>query len=74
MACFEKIEYCKVQFPELETERLTLRQFLLTDFKDHFEIISNPNVTKYLDWGPYHYQEDSKNILNIKSVILFFMS
>lgn len=61
----EKLEYCKIQFPELKTQHLTLRAFQSTDFQDHFETISNENVTKFLDWGPYKYEEDAKDIIQI---------
>lgn len=65
MAISNRIEYCKVNFPQIETERLILRQFYPEDYADHFEIISNETVTKYLDWGPYGHENDAKNIVNI---------
>ena len=34
-------------FPKLETERLILRELMMTDASDYFEIRSNPKVMKY---------------------------
>ena len=43
----------------LETERLILRKFELSDAQNMFENwAANPNVTKYLIWQPYTNVDD----------------
>ena len=45
----------------LETERLILRKFEITDAQNMFDNwASNPNVTKYLIWQPYTNVDDVK--------------
>lgn len=49
----------------LETERLILRKFKIEDAQDMFNNwASNPNVTKYLTWGPHENVEITKLIIN----------
>lgn len=38
--------------PQIETERLLLREFLKTDWKAVHEYASDPEVVRYLEWGP----------------------
>lgn len=45
----------------LETERLILRKFEITDAQNMFDNwVTNPNVTKYLTWQPYTNVDDVK--------------
>lgn len=49
----------------LETERLILRKFKIEDAQNMFENwASNPNVTKYLTWGPHEDVEITKLIIS----------
>ncbi len=49
----------------LETERLILRKFEIKDAQNMFDNwASNPNVTKYLTWGPHENVEITKLIIN----------
>lgn len=49
----------------LETERLILRKFKIEDAQNMFgNWASNPNVTKYLTWGPHESVEITKLIIN----------
>lgn len=44
---------------KLETERLILRRFVLTDAEDMFtNWASSEKVTKYMSWQPYKYVSD----------------
>ncbi len=38
--------------PQLETERLLLREFVKSDWKAVHEYARDPEVVKYLEWGP----------------------
>jgi RimJ/RimL family protein N-acetyltransferase len=44
----EKIAGHAMNDPRLETERLILRMYRLTDFEDHFKLCADPNVMRYL--------------------------
>lgn len=49
----------------LGTERLLLRRFKIEDDQNMFDNwASNPNVTKYLTWGPHENVEITKLIIN----------
>ena len=52
-------------FPKLETKRLLLRQFILSDAADLFEIRSNPDVIDFTDQKLDEYIEDSIKFINI---------
>ena len=39
--------------PLLETERLILRKFTIEDVNDYFESASDPDVIRFLRWGPH---------------------
>ena len=38
--------------PELQTERLILREFVKSDWKAVHEYASDPEVVRFLEWGP----------------------
>ena len=49
----------------LETKRLILRKFKIEDAQNMFDNwASNPNVTKYLTWGPHENIEITKLVIN----------
>jgi [ribosomal protein S5]-alanine N-acetyltransferase len=52
-----------IDFPVLETERLTLREFKLDDTSDFFAIRSNPKVMQYMDSFPHQSQNESKEMI-----------
>lgn len=60
----ERIDSFNIKFPILETERVLLREYQVGDGNDYFEIISNPNVTQYLDWGPYESLDECQKIID----------
>ncbi|MEN6357878.1 MAG: GNAT family N-acetyltransferase [Armatimonadota bacterium] len=39
--------------PRLETERLVIRKYTLEDIDDYYGFASDPEVTKFLRWGPH---------------------
>src|SRR5262249_54943266 len=43
---------CKGASLEIETARLRLRQFKRTDWKEVHEYASDPEVSRYMEWGP----------------------
>ena len=49
---------------KLETERLILREWSLTDLDDFFEYASNPDVGPRAGWSPHENKEKSLEILN----------
>lgn len=51
-------------FPELNTERLTLRQLSVNDRQDIFALRSDPKINRYLDRQPDKTIEDSLNFIN----------
>lgn len=50
--------------PELETERLILRPFKISDAKNIFAYASNPNVAATVTWQPHKTIIDSENLIN----------
>jgi [ribosomal protein S5]-alanine N-acetyltransferase len=46
-------------FPELTTERLKLRQLVMSDNRDIFELRSDPRVNKYLERKPAENMEEA---------------
>jgi ribosomal-protein-alanine N-acetyltransferase len=48
----QEIEFYR-NLPRLETTRLILRKYTLDDLNDYFEFASDPEVTRYLRWGPH---------------------
>lgn len=50
-------------FPVLKTERLTLRQLLISDANEILALRSNDNVNKYLDRKPDTSIDDAKNFI-----------
>lgn len=46
-------------FKELKSERLTIRELEYKDEVDIFELLSNPNVTKYLGFETYNEKEQA---------------
>lgn len=48
------------------TDRLTLRPLRLSDTTDMFEYASNPDVCRYLAWGPYHDLSEAQTWLEKK--------
>lgn len=51
-------------FPILTTERLTLRRLLIEDFKDIFDLRSDPEINKFLGRQICETTEDAKNFIN----------
>jgi ribosomal-protein-alanine N-acetyltransferase len=51
-------------FPNLTTERLTLRQLSINDQRDIFALRSDPAINKYLDRQPAKTIEDAINFIN----------
>jgi [ribosomal protein S5]-alanine N-acetyltransferase len=49
--------------PNLETERLLLRRFVLEDAEDMFQYGSDPEVTKYLTWDTHQTIDDSTGFI-----------
>jgi [ribosomal protein S5]-alanine N-acetyltransferase len=50
-------------FPEMETERLTLRKFSPDDLKVMFEITSDAEVARYMNWQAHESIEKTSEIL-----------
>ena len=50
--------------PRLETERLVLRPFILSDAPDIFEYSSDPAVTDFLFWDPHKKLQETEEYLN----------
>jgi ribosomal-protein-alanine N-acetyltransferase len=50
--------------PQLETPRLVLRKATPSDMPAVFAYASNPEVTRYLRWGPHKTQKETENYLN----------
>lgn len=46
--------------PKLETDRLLLRDFVFQDWKQVHAYASDPEVVRYLDWGPNSREETIK--------------
>jgi [ribosomal protein S5]-alanine N-acetyltransferase len=51
-------------FPILTTERLTLRQLMITDEEEIFTLRSDSEINKYLDRQLSNTVEDSRNFIN----------
>ena len=51
-------------FPTLETSRLILRKFKLTDVDDLFEYASNKNIDKYVPWYAYNDRNEAVEFIN----------
>ena len=51
-------------FPNLTTERLTLRQLSINDQQDIFALRSDPEINKYLDRQPSKTIEDAIDFIN----------
>ena len=49
--------------PILEAERLVLRPFTLADIPDIFVYASDPQVTRFLFWGPHVNQQQTENYI-----------
>lgn len=45
------------------TERLTLRRFVIDDYKDMFTFASNPEVVKYLSYKPHESPKHTRTLL-----------
>jgi ribosomal-protein-alanine N-acetyltransferase len=58
----QKADFYK-NLPPLETKRLILRKFTLEDANDYFEFASDPEVTKFLRWGPHPNKEYTQQYL-----------
>lgn len=48
---------------QIVTERLTLRRFVIDDYKDMFTFASNPEVVKYLSYKPHESPEHTRTLL-----------
>ena len=59
----EKIYRVFSHFPELTTDRLTLRKMMVLDTEDMYGYASRPDVTKYLTWHPHPDREYTKEYL-----------
>ncbi|MDF2590138.1 MAG: hypothetical protein K0S41_3979 [Anaerocolumna sp.] len=49
----------------LETERLILRKWKMSDLEDLYEYAKNPNVGPNAGWKPHESKEESKTILDL---------
>ncbi|MCE5321966.1 GNAT family N-acetyltransferase [bacterium] len=49
--------------PRLETERLIIRKYTLEDVDDYFVFSSDPEVTKFLRWGPHPNQDYTREYI-----------
>lgn len=49
----------------LETERLILRKWKISDLEDLYEYAKNPNVGPNAGWKPHESKEESKTILDL---------
>lgn len=47
--------------PTLQTERLILRRFALSDAESFFRLMSDPEVNRFLPWFPLKTVEEAKN-------------
>lgn len=54
------------KMPVIDLEQVILRTIRVSDYKDMFEYGSDPDVTKWLNWGPMTQQSDAKH--SIKEV------
>jgi ribosomal-protein-alanine N-acetyltransferase len=52
------------EFPQLETERLILRELKGTDAEAVFHFLSDPQVTQYLDTQPHRTVEQTQQLVN----------
>jgi ribosomal-protein-alanine N-acetyltransferase len=59
-------DYRKLRLPDHRFGDYLLREIQLKDYKDMYEYGSNPEVTRYLNWGPFHLQIEAKK--SIKSI------
>ncbi len=51
--------------PELVSERVRLRPFVVSDTVDVFTYASNSEVTRYLDWRPHRSLRDSERVVGV---------
>ncbi|MGM0502871.1 MAG: GNAT family N-acetyltransferase, partial [Bacillota bacterium] len=51
------------KFPELETERMRLRELKLSDAEDLFVVFSNPKVMKYYNLYPFDSLAQAKELI-----------
>lgn len=49
--------------PVITTPRLSIREFTLDDVNAYHDIFSNPEVTRYLSWGPYTSMDQTANFI-----------
>lgn len=54
-----------MNFTQLETDRLIIREVKITDVNDLFEMDSNPNVHKYIERKPLKTIEEEEKVVNI---------
>jgi ribosomal-protein-alanine N-acetyltransferase len=57
------------QFPQLETERLILRELKPTDAGAVFHYFSDPEVTRYLSAGPYKRLEQANEMIDFLAAL-----
>lgn len=50
---------------EIKTERLLLRKFKKTDYKDMFKYVVKEEVAKYMSWTPHENIEETKALCEI---------
>lgn len=60
--------YKKLRLPDYAFGDYLLREVNIKDYKDMFEYGSNPEVTRYLNWGPFILPVEAKK--SIKSIFL----
>jgi RimJ/RimL family protein N-acetyltransferase len=60
---FSRRIHLDVHWMEIHTKRLTLRDYIETDLEDIHEYGSDPEVVRYMPFGP-NTREDSQNFLN----------
>jgi ribosomal-protein-alanine N-acetyltransferase len=60
----QKIKSFYQNLPRLETSRLILRKITNSDVSDIFAYASDPEVTRYLRWGPHQSPDETENYVN----------
>lgn len=60
-----KSRLCRIfsRIPTIQTERLTLRKLLPSDYRDMYEYASQQTVTEYLLWSPHLNQDQTYRYL-----------
>ena len=63
----------RTDLPKVNLGNITLRELCEADYFDYFFIGSNPEVVKYLNWGPLLSMNDSIWVFNEVFLISFLI-